>query len=135
MKNIHKILLTNILLVSSIFAVGCGETVSTPSVLNPSTDNPSYDGDSSFLDEDFANLDGWKLENADFERNSDHSTFSIKDSTKKIVLSINHLATRKDRNYKISLSAKGDAKLNIKLLNNNSFDIIRGINTEIDLSN
>ena len=106
MKKISKILFTNILLLSSIFMVSCGETVSTP--INPDTSivNPSGDNPSAFIDEDFATLDGWKLDNGEFKRNSDHSTFTIKDSSKKMVLSINHLSTKKDRNYKLSFIAK-----------------------------
>ena len=129
MKKISKILFTNILLLSSVFAVGCSQTPSTPSVPNTSVNNPSYNDDSTFIEEDFATLDGWKLENGEFARNGDHSTFSIKDNSKKMILSINHISTRKDRNYKLSLTAKGDAALNIKLLNNNAVDILRGINT------
>lgn len=134
MKKISKILFTSILL-SSIFVVGCGGVASTPVPPSTSTINPSNDGVSTFIEEDFSTLDGWKLENGEFKRNGDHSIFSIKDNAKKMVLSINHIATKKDRNYKLSLTAKGDASLKIKLLNNNSLDIVRGINSTHTLNN
>ena len=131
MNKLCKFLLSNILLVSSIFAVSCGETASTP--ITPST-STSVDFNDELLEEHFATLGAWNLENGTFTRESYYSTFSINDTSKKMVLSIRHLSTRKDRNYKLSLTAKGDATLNIKLLNNNSLDIIKGINTSKKLS-
>lgn len=133
MKKIYNILFSNIILLSSIFVAGCNSVITTPSTPNVSTTNPSGVG-STLIEEDFATLDGWKLENGEFKRNNNYSTFEIKDSSKKMVLYINHLSTKKDKNYKLSFTAKGDASLNIKLLNNNSFDILRGVNTSSNLN-
>ena len=100
MKKISNVLFSNIILLSSIFVAGCNSVTTTPSIPNVSTTNPSGVG-STLIDEDFATLDGWKLENGEFKRNNNYSTFEIKDSSKKMVLSINHLSTKKDKNYKI----------------------------------